>query len=120
MGRREYYRVLTPDEMARYEALLAGWAAEDAAEVAERLAIDDTQRRYFFDIVEEEEEVAPDDGPPAEQPTSEPLLLTDVTDPTSEDQSSENEPTSEDQPSENAPTTEPSPPQQAPDEATGL
>ena len=80
-GDEEYYRVLTPDEMERYEALLAGWAADDAAEVAGRLAIDETQRRYFFDIEEKEEEAAPEDGPPAEEPTSEPLLLTDVTEP---------------------------------------
>ena len=128
-GDDDYYRVLTPDETKQYEAVLADWAAEDAAEVAGRLADDEARRRYFFDI-EEEEQDGPQDGPPAEEPTSEPLLLTDATEPTSEDPPSENAPTSEDPPSENAPTsedqpseapaTEPLPPPQAPDEATDL
>ncbi len=126
-GDDDYYRVLTPDETKQYEAVLAGWAAEDAAEVAGRLADDEARRRYFFEIEEEEAEEGPDGAPPAEEPTSEPLLLTDATEPTSEDPPSENPPTSEDPPSENpsttedppskAPATEPSPPQQAPDEA---
>jgi hypothetical protein len=89
-GDEDYYRVLTPDEMKQYEAVLAEWAAEDAAEVAARMADDEERRRYFFDI---EEENSPEDGPPAEEPTSLPLLLTDA--------------------------TEPSPLRQAPDEATG-
>ena len=118
-GDDDYYRVLTPDETKQYEAVLADWAAEDAAEVAGRLADDEARRRYFFDIEESEEEDSPEDGPPAGEPTSEPLLLTDATESTSEDPPSENAPTSEDQPSE-APTMEPSPQQPTPDEATGL
>ena len=118
-GDDDYYRVLTPDETKQYEAVLADWAAEDAAEVAGRLADDEARRRYFFDIEESEEEDGLDDGPPAEEPTSEPLLLTDATEPTSEDPPSENAPTSEDPPSK-APATEPLPPPQAPDEATDL
>ena len=106
-GGGDYYRVLTPDETKQYEAVLAEWAAEDAAEVAGRLADDEARRCYFFDIEEEEEEAAPEDGLPAEEPTSEPLLLTDATESTSED------------PPSKAPATEPSPPPQAPDEATG-
>ena len=93
-GDDDYYRVLTPDETKQYEAVLADWAAEDAAEVAGRLADDEARRRYFFDIEESEEEDGLDDGPPAEEPTSEPLLLTDA--------------------------TESLPPPQAPDEATDL
>ncbi|MEG3155113.1 hypothetical protein [Sphingomonas sp. RB1R13] len=120
-GDEEYYRVLTPDEMTHYEAVLADWAAEDAAEVAGRMADDEARRRDFFDIEEKEEEAAPDDGPPAEEPTSEPLLLTDTTEPsppppaepTSEDQPSKNAPTSEDRPSENAPTSEDQPSENA-------
>jgi hypothetical protein len=134
-GDDDYYRVLTPDETKQYEALLAEWAAEDAAEVAGRLADDEARRRYFFDIEEEEEDASSDadpsntdvtepSPPPPAEPTSEDQPSANA--PTSEDQPSENAPTSEDQPSENAPTsedqlseaptTEPLPPQQAPDE----
>ena len=116
-GDDDYYRVLTPDETKQYEAVLAEWAAEDAAEVAGRLADDEARRCYFFDIEEGEEEDGMDDGPPAEEPTSEPLLLTDATEPSPPPPA---EATTEPSPPQPAgATTEPSPPPPTPDEATG-
>jgi hypothetical protein len=61
-GDDDYYRTLTRDELERYAAMLAEWATEDEAEIAEERAEDEARRAYFFGEGDEEEE---GDEPPA-------------------------------------------------------